>query len=1056
MIDELGSGVVEYPTGSESDTYTLPLGARNAQPGDVFLIDLLSATRDHALVEVPATGNFVLHNDTPALEGYNVRASTHAWTVPDPVPASVSYKWASAVRGNLGWVHLRGEGDIIVDEDTSSGWSTNPAGEASRTSPSITTHGPNALIYGGLHVGSGSATVTPPAGWTPVVNAPQRKGHISRKGVQALAGATGTATFSINSTNCLRAWQVAFRDTADDESGGVPGAIDGTSTASLGSPAGRWLKPANRALWFHNSKWFSIVPTITGHRFVELAESGDHVLGSVVESSQVRRVAAVYRDGVVYVISFGSDGAFKFGSFNADTFEPIVPMSVPSSVSAPTVADTDATPMALNISENGSLWVGYYSGGASRFYRSHDGGVTWTTSSTTAGIGGSRQGIMAFARTGLDMVWYLTSNDGDGPRLSRIQAEDYTGSLVGATSRTTGSLPSGTTPDDHLSMCTAPDGTVIAVAKTTNNSENLPLIYMQTLPPGQASWTAPVIIETAPDDISGYSRPSVTIAYDRVQVYYGTFVEPYNLYMRWAPLSDLTAWSTRDVVMIDGDFSDSAQTPDPIFVRQAGAKYPILTHDRTSKSIIAAWMDTRNPSPAPSFEHIIVGAPDHESISVAATVVGAASTARLKVATNVALTENVVTGLASTADGDGRFMLYADGLESNTLYHYGIEAGGLDGYWYPTNKVGESRTIPAPDELTPFSFGFGSCFNSLSGSLTSPTSGSFGRLAARDPDFWFDLGDKHYADNSSTSQSSHRNDIIQTLTFSTAKRDLSRTRPVIPLNSDHDAGGANNSFPGAYTPANRAANLQMYPFRERPNPDGLYHAFTVGNVRFIITDTRYFAQVGVTRLGSGQKAWFKEEMKRPEPVKVWVQEATWIDNKPNGGEDKWQDFPAEKAELGTFFATEAVGQVVTIHGDQHALAADDGSHNPWGGFPSFCAAPWRQLSSLKTLSQSDWSEGFYPTTLETEVAQYGWCDVTYAGNIITLAFKGYDTSNTLRVQMDIVVDTTPEEPTGVLIKVKEDGVLKSYRILKIKTGTGGIRAVTHGAIKQGGVVVPLQ
>src|SRR5690606_39944157 len=79
------------------------------------------------------------------------------------------------------------------------------------------------------------------------------------------------------------------------------------------------------------------------------------------------------------------------------------------------------------------------------------------------------------------------------------------------------------------------------------------------------------------------------------------------------------------------------------------------------------------------------------------------------------------------------------------------------------------------------------------------------------------------------------------------------------VKTDHDAGGGNVAYPGAYTAPNRAAAKQVFPYPTLPVSDGLYHAFTVGRVRFIFTDTRSYMSSGgtPTRLGATQKAWFK-------------------------------------------------------------------------------------------------------------------------------------------------------------------------------------------------------
>jgi hypothetical protein len=1056
---EIGYSSKEYPVGQESATYRidLPVGT---QPGDVFLVEVICAVIDVPLTGTPGADNNIIISDAQPGSA-NVRGSVHVYTVPAVVPTFIEYTWASAVRGNIGWVHLRGEGGgIILEDDKSSGWTATSTNEV-QVDDLVTTN-PNALIYGGVQVGSGSTTAAVQGGgWTTLISATQRKGFIARKGVQTLPGTSGIPTFTSTSTNNLRGWQVAFTSTGGGGTGPTPGAITGASASGLLSPAGRWLKPVTRLIWEHDSKWFSIIPTPTGHRFIELREGGDHVIGSVVESVQSRRVTSVYRNGVVYVLSFGSDGSMKFGSFNATTFAPIIAMGTPSQFTI-TIPNTDETPPSLSISASGYLWIGLYTGGAQRYLRSTDGGATWVTNASTAGLGGTLRGMLDYMPRDNNMVSFLTSNDGLGPRQSRTYAEDYNGTPAGGTSVTLSSLPAGATADDHLATTVLPDGTLIVVSKTTNGDvDGVVLIYMMTLPPGATTWTAPVAIETGPDGpgpsgtAAGYTRPSVTVAFDRLMVFYGSIYEPNVISMKWAPLSDLTTWSARDTVLDSGTFTDGAQVPDAADVRRSDvAKFPILAHDADTGQIIASWFDTRNPTPAPTFTDVIVAAPLSTGFTVCATATGPISGAKLVVATNAGLTAGVVTTTAAIPDSIGRVQVPVAGLAEFTDYHYGLIPIGTDGYEYPVQYVGQTNTIPGENFVGTYSWGMGSCFDSLDTELTTPSSGSFGRMLAHNPAFWFYLGDKTYANNSSTQQSSHYNDLKQTLTYSSALRELHKSIPVIPLNSDHDGGGANNSFPGVYTPANRAANLQMYAFLTRPDPNMLYHSFKIGSVRYIVTDTRYAAEVGVTRMGATQKAWFKAELQQPEPVKVWIQESIWIDNEPNSGEDKWQDFPAEKSELGTFIANEAVGQVVTATGDQHSLGADDGSNNPWGGFPSFCAAPFRNTSSIKTLSVDDWSEGMYPTTQGVEVAQHGITTVTETADSVTLAFRGYDTTNTIRVQLDVVVPINQEPETGVVIRMKSGGIVTERRIKKVKVGAE-IRPVVAGWVKQGGILLPL-
>lgn len=155
---------------------------------------------------------------------------------------------------------------------------------------------------------------------------------------------------------------------------------------------------------------------------------------------------------------------------------------------------------------------------------------------------------------------------------------------------------------------------------------------------------------------------------------------------------------------------------------------------------------------------------------------------------------------------------------------------------------------------------------------------------------------------------------------------------------------------------------------------------------------------GTTMMGARQKAWFKNELLTPEPFKIWVQDSTYNTREPYESDgDSWSDYPAERDEIAAFFTDEAVGRVITIHGDQHALSADDGTNTP-GGIPSFCAAPFDRTASHKG---GPWSDGRWPTSTGAVVRQYGIIEFDDDGDTLTATFRGYDSSDVQRVTLAV-------------------------------------------------------
>jgi alkaline phosphatase D len=388
------------------------------------------------------------------------------------------------------------------------------------------------------------------------------------------------------------------------------------------------------------------------------------------------------------------------------------------------------------------------------------------------------------------------------------------------------------------------------------------------------------------------------------------------------------------------------------------------------------------------------------------------------------------------------------GLSPDTAYYYGVEMTGPGGT-VTTSAYGPFTTWPTPGTAESFSFAFGSCHSYAE----TTSSAAFTRISARNPRLFFHLGDFHYADNTSTSQASHLNDLATQINQLSGLKTLMANVPTVYSKSDHDTGD-NGSFPGTQTAPNRAAHLQTFPSYTRPDSNGLYHSFVLGRIRFIVLDTRYFAAPdGSTRLGATQLAWLKDQLVEDEPVKIVVQESTWIDDRPAVlGDDTWQWFNAERTEIGNYIQSTAVGQVVMLMGDQHALSADNGSNNPWGGFPMFAAAPFGQWASVKTSDPvNDWSAGLWAPE-SPAVQQYGHVTVTDDGSTIALVYRGYDSTNTQRVTLTVNVDTTAP-PEGGAPKVMVGGVetAATWSVM-----AGGVEVpVVSWSVMAGGVEVPL-
>lgn len=1049
---------VEYIAGQENTEYVLELPV-GTLPGDIFLIELVAAFRGATLssAEGSMPQGIITLAAMSSPGAAAVSAGSYLYVVPESVPVSIKFVWSTAYRGSLVWDQVRGGSTSLpTDGVASSGWTAG--GTSSVTAPSVSTSTTDTLHVVMISMGSGSTTVTPPdvtPAWTARAQGAQRRGYIADRGAKAAAGATGSAVFTMSAVNEFRAVTVAIR--AAGAAAGV-GAIPGVSASGITGPTGRMQKPIARLQWVHDGKNAAVLPTATGWRI--FADLSNPIPGLVVESSLAYRPAIAYRNGRLYVLRQNATTG-RMNIYDAANGYAVLFQNVAIQSLAPN-PDGDANPLSVAFSESGHLYHGFMTAGkayvARRAFNESTAGTFGRSQYNYPGALGTESGMVALVSVGTDMLAIITPNDGLLPRKVFRFAETLAGaSIVGSwVEETLPDLPAGVTGDDHLAVTKTQDGRVLAVSKTTNDGIEALLIYVLARSVAGV-WTMHTVVSDPDDDggtSPGYSRPTIGVEYDQVVVMYGSIYAPKDLSFRTASLSDLNVWTSRQTLLGGPDYSDSAQIPDSEFIRLSGSQYPVLAHKRDTGEVIKVMRNTRNPTA--TTQNVTLGAQTSNRIAVAVKTSSIAS-ARYKIATNEDMTEGVIFGAPATPDADGYIHMLMDGLSPNTQYHYGIEYTLPDASVIPATRLGSPRTHPTPGQPATFSWGWGSCFDHFKAGLTSSIAGPFARMMARKPLFWFHLGDYHYKDNLTSSQASHRADFEEVLASSVGLRMIHAEVPVYVTPSDHCGGGGNNAASGPWTLPNLNARKQVIPIPDdRPVADAVYHSFEVGRILFIVTDTRSKAVAGVTRMGEAQKTWFREQMMRPHPVKVWVQEATFIDNLPLVADgDKWQDVPTEKAWIGNVIDTEGVGLIFTIHGDQHAISADDGSHNPHGGFPSFCAAPFRNNTSIKTLNATDWSNGIVPNPVGDEAQQYGYATATDDGTTIAIELGGYDSADVKRISMTLTTTTAPVGPP-VTIKVKTAEGLVSILSTTIKDGAGSVRPITRGAFKtSSGAIVPL-
>lgn len=369
----------------------------------------------------------------------------------------------------------------------------------------------------------------------------------------------------------------------------------------------------------------------------------------------------------------------------------------------------------------------------------------------------------------------------------------------------------------------------------------------------------------------------------------------------------------------------------------------------------------------------------------------------LVVSTNRSLTP-VIQSNSAFGQTTGMFKWNVTNLMKDTQYYYGIP--DLSG-------VGAFKTVKV-NEVYNFSFLFGSC--AWSGS-TTPV---FTRMKeVEDVAIFLQFGDLHYEDIISDNDAI-RNKSYSDVFDSKVQAELFLEQPIAYMWDDHDFGAndADGLNPSKATAiAGYQSHVPHYPM-VNPNPfRGIYQAFTIGRVRFILTDLRSNADLEadiVSTLNSEQRVWLANELSHSKDygMVVWISSKAWMGS-PVVGLDKWRGYADEREVIAGWIARgkrgnasayaegipdfNATDNLIMVSGDAHLLGFDDGSHNDYanpagGGFPVFQSSPITQFGSVK--GTGPFSHGCFGYRFWIN-QHYSTMDVVDDGENITITAKGY-------------------------------------------------------------------
>ena len=319
-----------------------------------------------------------------------------------------------------------------------------------------------------------------------------------------------------------------------------------------------------------------------------------------------------------------------------------------------------------------------------------------------------------------------------------------------------------------------------------------------------------------------------------------------------------------------------------------------------------------------------------------------------------------------------------------------------------TTNVLRFRTMPTAGQAASFKFCFASCHD---GSQTIDD--VYTRIVDQSPLFFVHMGDFHYEATSSSNVEDFATEMKIVIERAVAEA-FFHTIPMVYMWSDHDYGD-NNA--GGSNPA-KAAAQEAYRLMVPTYPLVLgsgapYYSFSVGRIRFVMTDPRSFKDpVGDTDnssktcLGTVQKQWWKDELlaafNAGEAV-IWNTEMPFCSDVV--GDDDWSRYKTERTELMDYVQSIEMGtRLATINGDEHTLAADDGtntaSYVTSGSMPIpvMVAAALRNNASLRGGPYSQGSNG--------GPGQYGLMEITdTGGSTIGVVYSGKDTDDATAISL---------------------------------------------------------